>query len=169
METARKRAIERLAEAVRGNDVGQKLREQRRAMTLGEATDRFRAEHMPKLKPTTQRLYGEILDRLIVPRFATRRLQEIGTDDIGKFHADLQSTPRQANTALTVLSSLLGWAMDFKLMPRRENPCEHVRRYREKGPYLQPALGARSRYRQVLPKAMPEHAYPFSSGRRELI
>lgn len=131
VETARKRAIELLAEAVRGNDVGQELREQRRVMALGEAADRFKAEHLPKLKPTTQRLYGEILDRLIIPRFASRRLQEIGTDEIGKFHADLLSTPRQANTALTVLSSLLGWAMDLKLMPRRDNPCEHVRRYRE--------------------------------------
>lgn len=130
-DTARKEALRLLAEANAGRDASAPRRAEAESLTLSSLADRYLAEHGPKLKARSRDLYERAIDKQIRPVLGRRRLDELGPAEIGKLHLHLRDTPRQANIMLTVLSSLLSWAMDNRLMPRGENPCARVRRFAE--------------------------------------
>ena len=130
-ETARNEALRLLAEASAGRDAAPSRRVVEREVLLKELAERFFAEHGPKLKPRSRELYDRTLASFILPKLGRRRPDDIKPADIAKLHLAMATTPRQANIALTVLSSLLSWAMDQRLLPQGENPCVRVRRFTE--------------------------------------
>jgi integrase len=130
-DTARKEALRLLVEASAGRDASAPRRIETRQPTLAAIADRYVAEHGPKLKPRSRDLYDRAIEKFIRPALGKRRLDELGPSEIGKLHLSQKATPRQANVTLTVLSSLLSWAMDQRLMPRGENPCAHIKRFGE--------------------------------------
>lgn len=131
-ELARKEARRLLLRATGGEDLRPRLDEgDKQSITVKEAAHRFVVEHGPKLKPTSRRLYNSTIDRHILPKLGARALSEIGPQEAARLHLSLKATPRQANIALTVLSSLTSWAMDQKLIPFGDNPCQRVRRFTE--------------------------------------
>lgn len=134
-DKARTEALRLLLEARSGRDIPQPSaagRPASGATTVSGAIARFKAEHVPKLKPRTQQHYEWTLTRLIEPKLGRKALDGIGPTEVGRFHVGLADTPGQANGALTVLSSFITWCMDMKLLPRSENPCASIRRFKEK-------------------------------------
>lgn len=134
-DLARTEALRLLLEARSGRDIPQPSaagRPASGAMTVSAAIARFNAEHVPKLKPRTQQHYEWTLARLIEPKLGRKALDGLGPTEVGRFHVGLADTPGQANGALTVLSSFITWCMDMKLLPRGENPCGSIRRFKEK-------------------------------------
>jgi integrase len=130
-DTARTEALRLLTEASQGRPP-RPLRERAGGGdTVAAVIERFLNVHGPKLKPRSLALYRDAFARFIKPAFAKDAIGDIGTAEISRFHVGMQETPRQANTTLTVLSSLISWATDQKLRPRGENPCASVRRFKE--------------------------------------
>lgn len=129
-DTARKRASSLLIEMAAGGDPVERLRREREVLTFDEAQKLFMEQHGPKLKSRTATEYQRLFDKVIVPRFGKRVLQEITRNDIAKFHADLKSVPARANFALSILSKLFNWAQDCGLDAREANPCLRVAKYR---------------------------------------
>ncbi len=134
-EMARDEALRLLLEARAGREPPKALVRrhggEKGPLTLADAVARYEAEHGPKLKSRTRDLYGAAFKRLIVPKLGKLPIAEIGPEAIARFHVGLVNTPRQANSTLTVLSSLIGWAMDMRLRPRGENPCASIKRFKE--------------------------------------
>ncbi len=137
-DTARTEALRLLVAAREGQAPAR--RSLKPGATVATAVARFRAEHMPKLKARSRMLYNGAFDRFILPKLGRHAIEDLETGDVSRLHVALAATPRQANTVLTILSSLVGWAMDAKLRPRGDNPCAHVRRFPE---------GKRERYLSI--------------------
>jgi integrase len=130
-ETARKEALRLLVDAQSGKDTRRARGVERGVVTLKDVSDRFLAEHGPKLKPRTQALYADTLRRLVEPRLGRRRFDEIDRSAIAKLHLELKVTPRQANSMLTIVSSLYGWTMQEAIIAKGENPVLTIRRFPE--------------------------------------
>jgi integrase len=132
-QLARRQARRLMVGAVDGNDLSPRSTPTADApITVAAAAARFVDEHGPKLKPNSRKLYQAALNRHIVPKLGRRALCDVGPQDVGGLHLSLSDTPRQANIALTVLSSLMSWTMDQQLIPFAENPCQRIRRFTEK-------------------------------------
>lgn len=123
------------AERIRGLkrqnvDVAAERDRRKATLTLAAATDRFLKEHVAlKLRPRTAKHYEEMMHRLVLPSLGKHRLDSIAPADVAGWHSSLASTPTQANRALAILSSLMGWAGRLRLMTGQ--PCVGLTPYRE--------------------------------------
>jgi integrase len=97
--------------------------------TLVDLAERFRAEHLPRLKPKTVECYEHVLDRWILPQLGARLVQEIDRATVAGWHSSMGDTARMANHALAVLSKMLSLAVRWGI--REGNPCVGQERYRE--------------------------------------
>jgi integrase len=99
--------------------------------TVQAAYDRFKAEHIDrKLRKTTQAMYREHFDKIVLPKFGGWRLDALTVADVATWHANLENTPYRANRALAVLSSLYGWAIKRRFTSA--NPCAGVAHFTER-------------------------------------
>ena len=85
----------------------------------------------PKLKARTAAHYDEMCTRLILPKFASWRLDAVTQNDVTQWHLGMESTPIQGNRALAILSSMMEWAKESKKWCS-DNPCVGVAHYRER-------------------------------------
>lgn len=129
--TARMEAL-RLKVAISGGDDPVEAREkERRELTFADVVERFKAEHVTKLKVRTAEAYIRLLDQFLVPHFGKRRMDDIDLDDVSDFHARHGKTPRQANTMIAVLSKVVNWAADRHWRTTTTNPCLKIKKYRQ--------------------------------------
>jgi integrase len=129
--TARKEAVRLLREAASGHDPATEKEARKARITFAEAIVEYKAHHFAKLKPKTRYEYDRLIENVLLPKLARRKIEEITRADAAKLHQDHASTPRQANFALAVLSSILSWAEDCGYHAQLSNPCIGIRKYRE--------------------------------------
>lgn len=129
--TARKEAVRLLREAASGHDPVTEKEARKARITFAEAIAEYKAHHFAKLKPKTRYEYDRLIETVLLPKLARRKIEEITRADVAKLHQDHASTPRQANFALAVLSSILSWAEDCGYRAQLSNPCIGIRKYRE--------------------------------------
>jgi integrase len=110
-----------------------------------ELAGQFRREHMPRLGVRTQKEYGDLLDREIIPRLGTFKARDLDRPAVAKWHQGMRDTPRQANHALAVLSKMMSLAEIWGHRPQGANPCKGVPRFPEnkRQHYLSPEELAR--------------------------
>lgn len=82
------------------------------------------------LKPATLAEYTRIARKLILPKLGARSIANLTFDDAEQLHSGIEA-PVQANRALAVLSAILGYAVERKLLAG--NPARGIRRNKEKG------------------------------------
>ena len=100
-----------------------------RVPTVREFAARFDEEHIAVyLKPGTAVSYRSSLRNYILPTFGDRRLDEITTSDIQRFHNSLKEKSCAANNARCVLSVMFNKADAWEVTARR-NPVTIVRRF----------------------------------------
>ena len=100
---------------------------------MADLARRFMDDYAPDhLKPSTARLYREILDKRILPRLGTRRVADIGRADAAALHHEMRAVPGHANRTLGVLSRMLTMAEVWEMRPEGVNPCRFVRKYPER-------------------------------------
>lgn len=129
-DSARREAMRLKVAVAEGEDPAGARDQQRGELTFGEVAERFKQEHLPKLKPNTRSEYARLLDQFLTPYFGKRRITDIEVGDVSTFHARQGETPRQANLMVAVLSKVLNWAADRKWRTG-ENPCLKIKKYRE--------------------------------------
>lgn len=131
-DEARQKAREILGDVAKGDDPAQDIHAWRSAPTVTEVCDRFIAEHVvPHCKPSTERDYRRTLNKVIKPKFGTRKIVDIARPDISTLHHELRSTPYFANRVLAVLSKMFNMVELWGLRPDGSNPCRHVKKFRE--------------------------------------
>lgn len=127
-DTARRQAIK-----VMGNPAISEKRNpspKAEARTLFPAVaDKFLALHGAKLKPRTLEEQQRIVRLFLKPAFGKLEVAAITRTEVETAHAGWKTTPRSANHALAVLSTMMNWAEEHGYRPQDSNPCRKIAHY----------------------------------------
>jgi len=129
-DQAKKQARGMLADAIRGEDPVELRKATRRAPSVADlAADYLERHAVPKKRPKSVRDDRAMLDNIILPRLAARKVDAIGRRDVEAIHVAMQDRPYQANRVLALLSKMFNLAVEWKWRP--DNPAKGVERYQE--------------------------------------
>jgi integrase len=133
LDEARKMAKNYGGEATKGENPARRIITARNADTFKALAQRFLDTHGPEhLKPETLTTYRSIVTRLMLPKFGTMKVNDLDAPFVSKWHERLSGTPRQANQALAILSSMLTHAERWGMRKAGlGNPCKSIPRYEE--------------------------------------
>jgi integrase len=102
-----------------------------RAVTLNEL---FETRYLPLItrtrKPKTVAEYERLARKFLLPKLGGIPLENIGLDLVEALHVSIPGLV-QANRAIALLSGMLGYAVERRLLAH--NPCRGLRRNKEKG------------------------------------
>lgn len=98
-----------------------------RGKTVAEFSQTFLEKHLTHVAPKTLADYKTSIKVHILPSLGKAPIAELDRGRIQDWHSKIPS-PRAANLALAVLSSLMTQAMLSGVRPEGVNPCKHVRR-----------------------------------------
>ena len=149
---ARQRAAELRRTVDNGGDPVGELAAERGAPTVADLCKRFEAEHLPKLRPSTQSMYRAMAKNEIVPTLGTMKVATVQYEHIDRLLSRISKrAPYLANRVLALLSK--AFALAIKWGWRADNPVRGVERNQEKlrKRYLSPDELAR------LTKALAEY------------
>lgn len=119
------------------------------APTFGSVARLWWARHATlHLRPNSQRCNRISLDRYLLPRFGSKRLADLTRHDVESMMADLKPTPVQANRTLTVLKTVLNFAVENKVLG--ESPAARVKRYKERSREVHVARADREKLLRLL-------------------
>ena len=125
-KTARKQAL-----TLKANP-GVAATAQQSVVRVSEVVEAFKADHLAKLKASTERDYRYVLDKRVMPEFGDTPICDVTRVDISAFHNDLKAKPRAANLTLAVVSKLMSWAEENGYRPLKSNPCVGIKKFPEK-------------------------------------
>jgi integrase len=91
----------------------------------------FRGKHLPKVSAATAKRYNGVINRVLTPVFAGRRVADITTPAIAAMHARKADTPAEANNALKCISLMMTFAAG-EGMRSGANPVLGISRYADK-------------------------------------
>ena len=104
----------------------------RTAPTVRELAERFMKEHVQaKRKTSTAKLYGGLLDNVILPALGARAVADVTRADVAALHHRHRATPVHANRMLLLISKLMNLAERWGLRVDGSNPARHVERFPE--------------------------------------
>ena len=134
VQQARAEALEVLAKARKGEDIGGAKLARRKAPTVADLAERYMEEYAAaNKKARTIKRDRRAWDRLILPALGRRKVVDIVRADIAKLHSSLSTTPAMANNVRSVLSTAFNLAEVWGWRKEGTNPCRHVKRYKEEG------------------------------------
>lgn len=128
---ARDIARNMLAEVAAGGDPSRARAAARTEPTMDELWGRCEREHYNRGKKwdyEARRLYRTC----IKPKLGGDRVSAIRYEDCKKVHSALAGRPTMANKAVSVLSAMLTEAERWGYRPEKSNPCELVKRNKER-------------------------------------
>jgi integrase len=129
-DKARKRARVILGAALDGKDPiadGQALR---KAPTMRELASDYLDNHaIPRKRSRSISNDRSMIERLILPRLGSRKVDAVGSRDVLALHVALKQTPYQANRVLALLSKMMSLAVQWGWRP--DNPVRGIERFRE--------------------------------------
>jgi integrase len=127
---ARAEAIELKKQVDRGGDPLGDIHAGRKAPTMVDLCDRFEEDHLPRLRPSTQKSYRQQIAAEIRPALGALKVAEVAFTDVDRLHRTISKrAPYRANRVLAPLSKMLNLAIKWQWRP--DNPCEHVERNQE--------------------------------------
>ncbi len=130
-DEARKRAAVVIDRIKQGEDPIPKPPEPE--LTVAVLSERFMHVHVNvHCKPRTIATYRSVLDKHILPVLGEKAISEVGRKEISALHHELRDTPAMANQTVKILSTMFSLAEAWGKIPPGRNPCESVRRYKER-------------------------------------
>lgn len=137
-----------------GEDPMEAVEADRHAKTVADLCDRFEEDHLPRLRPSTQRDYRALLRNEIRPAFKHTKVADLTFSDIDDLHRKITKRGARyvANRTIAVMSKMLSLAIKWGW--RTGNPAIGIERNQEekRHRYLSPAELA------ALSSALAEHA-----------
>ena len=133
-EQARQAAKMILANARLGTDLADGRERERLMPTVTEFSEIFMRDHVEmKLAATTGKLYADFFDRLIRPVVGNVKINRLTVAEATRLHLKIgrENGPGTANRAMQTLSSMIGYAIRLKLLPKNSNPVADVERFDE--------------------------------------
>jgi integrase len=132
VDLARAIAIERRTQAEHGHDPVQARQALRDLPTLKAFIEQKYLPWKRSKRSADTVAHNEGLLRAIYPRLGSRRMDQIGPEDIEALHVALDETPTKANHCVRLLSHVFNLARKWRaLPPEHANPCTHVDKYPE--------------------------------------
>jgi integrase len=116
----------------RGDDPQAEVRADREAPAVADMAARFKEDHLPKKRASTQESYGILIDNLILPKLRHLKVAEVTFADVDSLHRRItkdNETPYQANRAVAVLSRMFNLAIRWGW--RTDNPAKGIERNQE--------------------------------------
>ena len=100
---------------------------------VADLAERFLVEHAEaKRKARTAGEYRRLLDKIILPALAKRKVTDVTRAEIAKLHHANRASPYQANRLLAVLSKMFNLAERWGLRPDGSNPCRLIEKFAER-------------------------------------
>jgi integrase len=130
-DQARDAAKDILASVVKGQDPARERADDRAAATVASLAADFLRHIEAKRKPNTLAQYTHMLNAYVNPALGTRKAANVTASDIAALHLSLRAKSTTANRVRDVVSSMYGWAIKGKILPKMENPAEGIEKYRE--------------------------------------
>jgi integrase len=137
-EAAERAHIDRVLHPERARAQAAAVPERKEKTTFREFAKRFMAGYLPGQKPSERKAKNQILNTHLIPFFGHMALDEIRQEHVDAFTtAELKRCARKTvNNRLAVLSTLLGYAVENKVIAKVTLRC-HVRgRKAEDAPIL---------------------------------
>jgi len=127
---ARKSARIILAEALQGKDPVASDRAIRTAPTMRDlATDYLEQHAVPKKRARSIDNDRSMINRIVLPRLGSRKVDAIQSRDIHTMHIAMKGTPYQANRVLALMSKMFSLAAKWGW--RSDNPVKGIERFHE--------------------------------------
>jgi integrase len=131
-EQARLLAQKALSKVREGADPADERSQDREAITVKKLVERFLADHVEeKRKSKTATHYRSILEGYLVPKFGSKKAQELSRADMAKLHLEVKHAPYQANRLLAVVASMYSFGDKHGLTPEDFNPAKKIERFPE--------------------------------------
>jgi integrase len=129
---ARDKARELRREIEDGGDPLGAIEDERAAPTVGDLIERFRAEHLPKKRPSTRGDYRRMIDNHIGPHFGAHvKVSDVVFSDVDGLHRKItkSGSTYAANRCVAVLSKMFSLAIRWGW--RSDNPCRGIEKNKE--------------------------------------
>ncbi len=128
-------AAQKLLSSVRlGADPATARADRRATLNVRELAEGFLHSHVEaKRKVRTAANYADILNRIVIPRLGSAKVDALKRADLARLHLTLQDTPFQANRVLAVVGSMYSYGAKVGLVPEGYNPARGIERYPEEG------------------------------------
>ena len=102
----------------------------RGAPTVIDLCTRFLEDHLPRVRPATQRDYHQQVSIDILPALGRMKVAAVSHADVDAFHRKISArAPTHANRALACLSKM--FSLSVRWGWRSDNPCKGVERNQE--------------------------------------
>jgi len=132
-DQARTTAEQWYGQVVNGGDPGGERKRRRKAPNINGLCDQYLSEHAKVRKKASSAAEDErLIEKKIKPRFGTRKVEELATEDVQRWHQGMHATPIEANRCLALLSKMMSLAELWGQRPQHSNPCRGISRFEEK-------------------------------------
>lgn len=132
-EQARLLAQKALSRVRDGIDPADQRSQDREAITVRSLVEQFLDDHVDKKrKPKTAIEYRSVLERYLLPKFGSRKAQDMLRADLAKLHLSMKETPYQANRLIATVASMYSYGDKHGLTPENFNPAKRIDRFGEK-------------------------------------
>lgn len=174
VDQARKRALELAADIVKGQNPADKRRESRRNPRFSDFAAWYIANHCEvKNKPTTLRNNRSMIQSLLIPRFGSRPISEIGHEEVLRLRNSHRQKPYRANRAIALLRHMMNVAEQAGHRPKHSNPCpkgillpeRHRNRFLSEDELIRLSAVLRryeAEHRELLPSSKPQLSAVFA-------
>jgi len=133
LDQARKEAARLKGAVSLGQDPAFERREARTCETVRELSERYMEEHCKgRCKDSTIAAHQWLLDKYILPKFGARKITELQSTDIAKFHQSLRKTLYNANRVLGLLKAMFNKAEQWGQLPANANPASAIKPFTER-------------------------------------
>ena len=100
---------------------------------MRDLCDRYLSDHAEvHAKPSYLKQQKRMIETRIKPELGSKPIRAVTRADVQALHLTLRATPYEANRVLAQLSVMFKAAEHWKLRDEGTNPCQGIKRYREK-------------------------------------
>ena len=131
-EQARILAQKTLSRVREGSDPADQRIQDRGAITVRGLVEKFLDDHIgQKRKAKTATEYRSVLERYLLPKFGSKKAQELQRAELAKLHLSMKDTPYQANRLIATVASMYTYGDKHGLTPENFNPAKRIDRFGE--------------------------------------
>lgn len=113
-----------------GGDPLAEIQSQREAPTVADLCERYRTDHLPKKRATSQVDDKSMIEGRILPALRHRKVAEVSFSDIDALHRSISAAhPYRANRVVALLSKMFALAIRWGW--RTDNPAKGIERNQE--------------------------------------
>ena len=129
---ARREAERILALVKLGGDPSNERNIARETLSVAQVAASYMVSGMATLKPSTRSLFCLYLNKHIIPKFGSKKIDALSREAVQRWHSALGlEKPVTANRLVTAISGLYRYASDTGHVGREINPARGIRPFRE--------------------------------------